>query len=81
MRTLFWFLIMFPAGLAGMFWLHDTYHDGNGFASWRDKWLQATLAALTVLIGAFVCVAGLYVTIRAIGDAYSTGQVATPFVC
>ena len=64
-----------------MFWLHDAYHDGHGTGAWRRKWMQATLAFITVLIGAFICVAGMYVTVRAIIEAYQSGAVASPFAC
>lgn len=64
-----------------MFWLHDAYHDYGGFFAWRRYGGQATLAVFTVLCGAFICVAGLYVTIRAIVDAYANGDIASPFAC
>jgi len=64
-----------------MFWLHDAYHDGYGMSSWRRKWGQATLCLLTILIGAFICVAGMYVTIKAIVEAYQSGALTAPFAC
>lgn len=64
-----------------MFWLHDSYHDGAGFRQWRRQWGQFLLCASTVLIGAFICVAGLYVTIRQLVDAYANGQIPSPFSC
>ena len=64
-----------------MFWLHDSYHDGPGFLTWRRHWAQAALAIATILAGAFICVAGLYVTIRAIVDAYDSGLLPSPFTC
>ena len=64
-----------------MFWLHDSYKDGNGFLTWRRKWVQATICILTILAGAFICVAGLYTTIRQIKDAYDSGAIPTPFAC
>ena len=39
------------------------------------------IAVLTILTGAFICVAGLYVTIRGIKEAYDTGEVTEPFGC
>lgn len=63
-----------------MFWLHDSYYD-NGIYIWRRKWVQSTLAIFTILLGAFICVAGMYVTVRAIVEAYQSGQVASPFAC
>lgn len=64
-----------------MFWLHDSYHDGEGTRTWLKKKFQTTLALLTVLAGAFICVAGIYVTVKAIIDAYLSGQVSSPFAC
>lgn len=69
------------ASSAGMFWLHDSYHDGNGVRTWKRKWAQSTLAVLTILAGAFICVAGLYCTIKGIVEAYNSGAVASPFAC
>lgn len=64
-----------------MFWLHDSYHDEGGFFAWRRKWIQAILCVLTILIGGFICVAGLYITIRQISDAYADGLIPSPFAC
>ncbi|KAK3672420.1 hypothetical protein LTR78_007727 [Recurvomyces mirabilis] len=75
------FAAWFTYGLAGMFWLHDSYHDGNGIHTWRRKWFQSGLAFSTVIAGAFICVAGMYVTVRAIVEAYQSGAVASPFAC
>lgn len=64
-----------------MFWLHDSYHDEGGARAWRRRWLQALLALLTILAGAFICVGGLYVIIKAIVEVYQTGTVTAPFAC
>jgi hypothetical protein len=40
-----------------------------------------TLCILTILAGAFICVAGTYVTIKLIVDAYNSGIVGSPFSC
>lgn len=66
---------------AGMFWLHDAYHDGNGVRAWRRGWFQAILCILTILIGGFICIAGLWATIRQIKDAYANNLIPKPFVC
>ena len=29
----------------------------------------------------FICVAGMYVTVRAIVEAYASGEIAKPFAC
>lgn len=75
------FASWYTYGLAGAFWLHDSYHDGDGVRTWRRKWFQATLSIATLVAGAFMCVAGTYVTIRGIVDAYSSGAVGAPFSC
>lgn len=66
---------------AGMFWLHDEYHYGGGAVGWRRKWFQTTLCVATIVIGAFICVAGMYVTVRSIVEAYNSGEVAGAFSC
>ena len=75
------FAAWFTYGVAGMFWLHDTYADEYGFRTLRKKWFQSTLAILTVLAGAFICVAGMYVTVKAIVEAYASGTLVGPFTC
>ena len=66
---------------AGMFWLHDSYYDGDGVRTWKKKWTGTLSAVLTIVAGLFICVAGLYVTIRAIVDAYADGTITAPFSC
>lgn len=75
------FASWYTYGIAGAFWLHDAYHDGDGIATWRRKWPQATLAALTFLAGAFICVAGTYVNVKGIAEAYRSGAVGEAFSC
>nr|OQO27655.1 hypothetical protein B0A51_04423 [Rachicladosporium sp. CCFEE 5018] len=75
------FAAWFTYGIAGFFWLHDEYHGNDGVRAWRRKWAQTTLCVLTIAVGAFICVAGLYVTIRAIVDAYASGAISAPFSC
>jgi hypothetical protein len=75
------FAAWFTYGIAGMFWLHDSYHDGYGFRSWKKSWFMSTLAIFTVLAGAFICVAGMYVVIRGIVEAYASGTLLPPFAC
>jgi hypothetical protein len=66
---------------AGFFWLHDEYHYGDGTYGWRCKWFQTALCVVTIAVGAFICVAGMYVTVRAIVEAYESGAIVTPFAC
>ncbi len=60
-------------GIAGAFWLHDSYYLGDGVNSWKRHPVQFVLAVLTFLAGGFICVAGTYVTIKLIVDAYASG--------
>lgn len=64
-----------------MFWLHDAYHDGGGYAGWRRSPLQATLCILTIVAGSFICVAGMYVSVEGIKQAYDSDSVGSPFSC
>jgi amino acid permease len=75
------FASWYTYGIAGAFWLYDSYHDGDGYKTWARKWAKSLLAALTFVAGAFICVAGTYVTIKGIVNAYSSGTVGKPFSC
>ena len=75
------FAAWYTYGIAGAFWLHDSYHDGGGVRTWKQKWLQTTLAVATFVAGAFICVAGTYVVVKGIVDAYRSGDVGEPFKC
>ncbi|KAI0403942.1 transmembrane amino acid transporter [Xylaria palmicola] len=68
-------------GLAGAFWLHDTYYFKGGFQAWlRRPWMLA-LNIFTVLAGAFICFGGLYATIVALIRASAAGELPMPFRC
>jgi hypothetical protein len=75
------FASWYTYGIAGAFWLHDAYYDGDGLKTWFRKWPKTMLATATFFAGAFICVAGTYVTIRGIVDAYKSGSVGQPFSC
>jgi amino acid permease len=75
------FASWYTYGIAGAFWLHDAYYDGDGVRTWLKKWPKTLLTTATFFAGAFICVAGTYVTIRGIVDAYSSGSVGQPFSC
>ncbi|KAF2470083.1 transmembrane amino acid transporter [Lindgomyces ingoldianus] len=75
------FASWYTYGIAGAFWLHDSYHDEEGIRTWKRKWPQACLAAATFMVGGFICVAGTYVTVRGIVIAYRDGTVGSPFAC
>jgi len=75
------FASWYTYGIAGAFFLHDQYHDHDGWKQWARKPVQSILAALTFAAGGFICVAGTYVTIKGIVQAYSSGTVGAPFSC
>ncbi|KII93344.1 hypothetical protein PLICRDRAFT_100422 [Plicaturopsis crispa FD-325 SS-3] len=75
------FAAWYTYGLAGFFWLHDVYYLGGGKPALRRRWVGSTVAMLIILAGAFICVAGTYVSIKLINDAYNTGTVGKPFTC
>ncbi|KAH9918718.1 amino acid transporter [Epithele typhae] len=81
------FASWYTYGIAGFFWLFDAYHGigkrarGRGLAAWQRRWGMAALAGATVLAGAFMCVAGTYVSVKLIVDAYREGLVGKPFTC
>lgn len=75
------FAAWYTYGIAGAFFLHDAWADHGGFRGWRERPVQTVLAICAVLIGAFICVAGTYVSIRGIIDAYQSGDVPAAFSC
>ena len=75
------FASWYTYGIAGAFWLYDAYHYEGGRYAWRKHWFLTVLNVATLFAGAFICVAGMYVTIKSIVDAYSNGQVGSPFSC
>ncbi|KAJ6627199.1 transmembrane amino acid transporter [Mycena sp. CBHHK59/15] len=75
------FASWYTYGIAGFFWLHDSYHLKGGWGGLRRQPVQCALAVFTILVGAFICVAGTYVSIKLINDAYNNGLVAKPFTC
>lgn len=75
------FASWYTYGIAGAFWLHDTYVDKGGWSGLRRRPTMTTLNVATFVGGAFICVAGTYVTIKLIVDAYQSGTVGKPFAC
>ncbi|KAJ3990506.1 transmembrane amino acid transporter protein-domain-containing protein [Lentinula detonsa] len=75
------FAAWYTYGLAGFFWLHDTYHSQGGRKALVGRPLGTTVAILTILAGAFTCVAGTYVSVQLIINAYREGIVGSPFIC
>ena len=75
------FASWYTYGIAGAFWLFDVYHDKGGFAGWRSRWAMTGVNVATLGAGAFICVAGMYVTVKQIVDVYASGAVSEPFAC
>ncbi|KAJ8126282.1 hypothetical protein O1611_g7356 [Lasiodiplodia mahajangana] len=75
------FVAWYTYGLAGAFWLHDTYHFKGGFEAWFRQPFMLVLNILTVLAGAFVSVAGLYAIIVSLIRASTAGELPPPFQC
>jgi len=77
------FASWYTYGIAGFFWLYDSYHYGRwrGLAAWRAEPVLAAVCALTILAGAFICVAGMYVNVDSIVIAYRDGTLPNPWSC
>ncbi|KIW15904.1 hypothetical protein PV08_05954 [Exophiala spinifera] len=83
------FASWYTYGIAGAFWLYDAWHGLDkgrlrgvyGVRAWKGNPFKTVLNSLTFLAGAFICVAGTYVSIKLIIDAYSSGSVGEPFAC
>ncbi|KAI0724390.1 amino acid transporter [Cerioporus squamosus] len=75
------FASWYTYGIAGFFWLYDTFYLKGGAEALKRRWIGTTMATLTVVAGAFICVAGTYVSIKLIVDAYAGGLVGQPFTC
>ncbi|KAI0470988.1 transmembrane amino acid transporter [Xylariaceae sp. FL0804] len=73
------FAAWYTYGLAGAFWLHDTYHFEGGLHGWSRKPFMFVVNVLTVLAGAFICVGGLYATIVSLREAAEAGELQKPF--
>jgi hypothetical protein len=75
------FASWYTYGIAGAFWLHDAYYlSGEGAKAWRRHLVQTILSVATFLAGGFICVAGTYVTIKLIVDAYESGCKFSQFM-
>ncbi|KAB5528967.1 transmembrane amino acid transporter [Coniochaeta sp. 2T2.1] len=75
------FASWYTYGIAGFFWLYDEYHLMGGYGAFRAAWPMFTICVLTVVSGAFICVAGMYVSVFSIIQAYDNGLVPDPFSC
>ncbi len=70
-----------PTGQHGGSALYNGHAGGGGVKAWLRRPVMAAINILTVLIGAFICVAGTFVVIKLIVDAYESGEVGEPFGC
>lgn len=75
------FASWYTYGLAGAFWLYDTWVYKGGKVAISNRWPMTGLSIATLVAGAFICVAGMYVSVKQIVDAYGSGQVTAPFAC
>jgi len=75
------FASWYTYGIAGAFWLYDTYHDHGGMRGLRSRPIGTMVNVATFVAGAFICVAGTYVSIKLIIDAYNYGEVPEAFAC
>ncbi|KAF8898522.1 transmembrane amino acid transporter protein-domain-containing protein [Infundibulicybe gibba] len=75
------FAAWYTYGLAGFFWIHDTYHLRGGSRGLLRHPTMLVLSILTIIAGAFICVAGTYVSAKLISDAYREGLIGKPFTC
>jgi hypothetical protein len=75
------FASWYTYGIAGFFWLYDEYHKMGGRHAFTAAWPMTTICVLTIVSGAFICVAGMYVNVDSIIIAYQDGLVPNPFSC
>lgn len=75
------FASWYTYGIAGAFWLHDTYHDHGGFRAWSKRPLMSAVNVFTIIAGGFICIGGLYATIVALIEASASGELLSPFQC
>ncbi len=75
------FASWYTYGIAGAFWLYDAWVYKGGKAAWKRNWPMTGLSFATLAAGTFICVAGMYVTVKQIVDAYAQGKVSAPFSC
>ena len=75
------FASWYTYGIAGAFWLYDAWHYKGGREAWVRNWPMTGLSVATLAAGAFICVAGMYVSVKQIVDAYKSNEVSSPFSC
>lgn len=75
------FAVWYTYGLAGFFWLFDTYHLKGGMDGIRRRPVGAVLAVATILVGAFICVAGTYVFVKESGSRSNLQSPKLTLLC
>lgn len=75
------FASWYTYGIAGAFWLYDTWVYKGKMDALKKRWPMTGLSIATFAAGAFICVAGMYVTIKQIVDVYANQLVTSPFSC
>lgn len=75
------FASWYTYSLARVFWLFDTYHLREGSSALKRHMFMTIVNILTILAGAFICVARLYAIVTAIVDAYDGHPIGSPFSC
>lgn len=75
------FASWYTYGIAGAFWLYDAWVYEGKAEAWKRSWPMTGLSVATLAAGAFICVAGMYVSVKQIVDAYDSGKVSSPFSC
>ena len=75
------FAAWYTYGLAGFFWLYDTFHLEGGTETLKRKWIGTTVAVLTIMIGAFICIAGTYVSVKVRGHFPCDGYHEAHWSC
>lgn len=71
------FASWYTYGIAGFFFLSDTYYLKGGAEGLRRRPIETAVAVFTVLAGAFICVAGTYVSIKVVLPYCPTNRVLT----
>ncbi|KAI4165221.1 MAG: hypothetical protein LQ342_001089 [Letrouitia transgressa] len=75
------FASWYTYGIAGAFWMYDAWMDKGGWPAWKARGGMLGLSVGTVAAGGFICVAGFYVTVKQIVEAYDNGEVPEAFSC
>lgn len=75
------FAAWYTYGLAGAFWIHDIYYFKGGWRAWAERPVMFVINVLTILAGFFICVGGLYATIKGLQMASDAGALPPPFQC